>query len=124
MKFVIKHEIKGRMRIHVLQDKMTFEQADILQYYFSNLTYITSVKVYERNQDMAICYLGSRETLLKQLRQFAYAKADVPEAFLANSGRELNQIYWDKLVNKVVLRYGGKLFIPAPVMAAAIFPTT
>lgn len=117
MKFVIKHEIKGRMRIHVLQDKMTFEQADILQYYFSNLTYITSVKVYERNQDMAICYLGSRETLLKQLRQFAYAKADVPEAFLANSGRELNQIYWDKLVNTVVLRYGGKLFIPAPVMA-------
>ena len=27
MKFVIKHEIKGRMRIHVSQYRMSYEQA-------------------------------------------------------------------------------------------------
>ena len=28
MKFVIKHEIKGRIRAHAVQYRMTFEQAD------------------------------------------------------------------------------------------------
>ena len=33
MKFVIKHEIKGRLRVHMAQQRMTYEQADVLQYY-------------------------------------------------------------------------------------------
>ena len=28
MKFVVKHEIKGRIRVHVCQKRMTFEEAD------------------------------------------------------------------------------------------------
>ena len=31
MKFSIKHEIKGRIRVHMNQKRMTFRQADILQ---------------------------------------------------------------------------------------------
>ena len=31
MKFIIKHEIRGRMRVHLLQNRMTFEQADTLE---------------------------------------------------------------------------------------------
>ncbi len=30
MRFVIKHEIRGRIRVHVLQKRMTYEQADTL----------------------------------------------------------------------------------------------
>ena len=30
MKFIIKHEIRGRLRIHVVQRKMTCAEADIL----------------------------------------------------------------------------------------------
>ena len=33
MRFIIKHEMKGRMRIHLLQNRMTYEQADILLYF-------------------------------------------------------------------------------------------
>ena len=54
MKFVIKHEIKGRIRIHILQSRMTFEQADTLEYYLSNNKLVTSVKVRERLQDATI----------------------------------------------------------------------
>ena len=43
----------------------------------------------------------------------------MPDVFIQNSGRELNQEYWDKLVNKVVLRCGSKLFLPYPVRAVA-----
>ena len=33
MKFAIKHEIKGRIRVHLAQKRMTYRQADILQCY-------------------------------------------------------------------------------------------
>ena len=29
----LKHEIKGRLRVHILQSRMSFAQADTLQYY-------------------------------------------------------------------------------------------
>lgn len=117
MRFVIKHEIRGRIRIHILQNRMTYEQADTLQYYLSTQKFVTSVKVQERMQDATICYVGSREDIIHTLRKFQYENVEVPEVFLKNSGRELNQLYWDKLVNKVVLHIGNKLFLPYPLKA-------
>ena len=37
MKFTIKHELKNRMRVHLAAKKMTFEQADLFQYYLQLL---------------------------------------------------------------------------------------
>ena len=112
MKFVIKHEIKGRIRIHILQSRMTFEQADTLEYYLSNNKLVTSVKVRERLQDATISYIGSREDIIKLLTSFKYNNVEVPDVYLQNSGRELNREYWDKLVNKVFLYGANKIFLP------------
>ena len=115
MKFVIKHEIKGRIRIHILQSRMTFEQADTLEYYLSNNKLVTSVKVRERLQDATISYIGSREDIIKLLTSFKYNNVEIPEVYLQNSGRELNREYWDKLVNKVFLYGANKIFLPNPI---------
>ena len=115
MKFVIKHEIKGRIRIHILQSRMTFEQADTLEYYLSNNKLVTSAKVRERLQDATISYIGSREDIIKLLTSFKYNNVEVPEVYLQNSGRELNREYWDKLVNKVFLYGANKIFLPNPI---------
>ena len=115
MKFVIKHEIKGRIRIHILQSRMTFEQADTLEYYLSNNKLVTSVKVRERLQDSTISYIGSREDIIKLLTSFKYNNVEVPDVYLQNSGRELNREYWDKLVNKVFLYGANKIFLPNPI---------
>ena len=115
MKFVIKHEIKGRIRIHILQSRMTFEQADTLEYYLSNNKLVTSVKVRERLQDATISYIGSREDIIKLLTSFKYKNVEVPDVYLQNSGRELNREYWDKLVNKVFLYGANKIFLPNPI---------
>jgi heavy metal translocating P-type ATPase len=117
MKFKIKHEIKGRLRIHVIQKKMTFQQADMLQYYLTRQDDVTSVKVWERTKDITIEYAGERKAILTILKQFSYEKAEVPQAYLENSGRALNDEYWQKLVNKVLLRAGNRLFVPAPARA-------
>ena len=115
MKFIIKHEIKGRIRIHILQSRMTFEQADTLEYYLSNNKLVTSVKVRERLQDATISYIGSREDIIKLLTSFKYNNVEVPDVYLQNSGRELNREYWDKLVNKVFLYGANKIFLPNPI---------
>ena len=115
MKFVIKHEIKGRIRIHILQSRMTFEQADTLEYYLSNNKLVTSAKVRERLQDATISYIGSREDIIKLLTSFKYNNVEVPDVYLQNSGRELNREYWDKLVNKVFLYGANKIFLPNPI---------
>ena len=117
MRFVIKHEIRGRIRVHVLQKRMTYEQADTLYYYLNRKQNVTSVKVYERSQDVTVIYVGNREEIIRLLKQFSYETTEVPDAFLQNSGRQLNDMYWEKLVNKVVLRGANKLFLPYTLRA-------
>lgn len=68
MKFIIKHEILGRIRVHMVQPKMTFEEADILLYYLVNLENVTKAKVYERTQDAVIYYEKDRREIIKHCR--------------------------------------------------------
>lgn len=117
MRFRIMHEIKGRMRIHVSQKRMSYEEADTLQYYLESQDNILSAKVYERNQDVAICYQGSRDQVVALLQRFQYEKVQVPDTVLANSGREMNREYWDKLVGSIVRRMVSKCFLPYSVRA-------
>lgn len=117
MKFIIKHEILGRIRVHMVQPKMTFEEADILLYYLVNLENVTKAKVYERTQDAVIYYEKDRREIIKALQKFGYDRVTVPEGLTEHSGRQMNAEYQEKLLMKVVMRFGGKLLIPAPVRA-------
>ena len=115
MKFAIKHEIKGRIRIHLAQKRMTYRQADILQCYLEDQANISKATVYVKTQDVAVVYIGSREELIRLLSRFSYETAQVSEAALENSGRELNETYKEKLINSVVMRALNKMFLPYPV---------
>ena len=115
MKFKIEHEIRGRVRLHICQKRMTCRQADQLEYFLTNLEGVTAAKVVERNQDAVISFSGNREEILKAVQGFSYEKAEAPESYLQNSGREMNGEYWEKMVNHVVLHYGKKIFLPLPI---------
>lgn len=117
MKFVIKHEIRGRIRVHLIGKAMSFAQADTLQYQFEQMKDVTAVKVQERTMDVTICYIGSRKHIITALGQFSYDKVEVPEMYLKNSGREMNRFYWDKLVDQTVVHFVNKIFLPAPLRA-------
>ena len=115
MRFKIEHEIRGRVRLHICQKRMTCRQADQLEYFLTKLNGVISVKVVERNQDVVICYSDNREEMLRAIQRFSYEKAEAPESYLQNLGREMNGEYWEKMVNHVVLHYGKKIFLPLPV---------
>ena len=118
MKFIIKHESKGRIRVHMDQKHMTCRQADTLACVLANTAGITSAKVYDRTADVAITYIGSRKAVLDALKGFHYEKAEVPEYAIENTSRELNNTYQEKLIGKFIWHYGKRLFLPLPVRTA------
>ncbi len=115
MKFAIKHEIKGRLRVHMAQQRMTYEQADVLQYYLQQSDLVVDAKVYEQTADVVISYNGDRAAIIHLLCTFKYQLVEVPEGYLESTGRELNAEYKEKLICKVVWHYGKKLILPAPI---------
>ena len=120
MKFTIKHEIPGRIRIHMEQKQMSYKEADTLLYYLDTLEYVTQAKVYRRTADACVCFSGKRELLIQALRKFRYTSVKVPDEVLTNSGRQLNDIYQEKLIGKVLFHYAGKIFLPYPVRKAVV----
>lgn len=118
MKFTIKHESRGRMRVHMEQYRMTYEQADTLLYVIHNHRNVTFVKVYDRTADAVIEYVGDREQIIELLRHFHYESANVLQTVIKTSGRELNNSYQEKLIGSVVWHYSKKLLLPLPIRIA------
>ena len=115
MKFMIKHEAKGRMRIHAVQNRMSYAQADTLLYFLHSQKEVTFAKVYDRTCDAVISYVGDRQTIIELLRGFHYEDVEVPEGLIENSGRELNNTYQEKLIGKIVFHYARRWILPSPL---------
>lgn len=118
MRFVIKNEIRGRVRIHLKQKRMTYEEADLLQYYLENVEGVSSVKIYERTCDAVISYKESRDKILQKLKEFHYEDVSVPTGYLENSGRAMNAEFKEELISKVFYHYLRRALLPAPLAAA------
>ena len=88
MRFQILHEIKGRMRLHIIQKRMT---------------------------DVVICYAGDRRVPISILQKANYDSIEVPQSALELSGRGMNREYQDKIVGKVLLRFANKVLLPYPI---------
>ena len=115
MKFIIKHETKGRMRIQAVQNRMSYAQADTLLYFLHSRKEVTFAKVYDRTCDAVISYVGDRQTIIELLRGFHYEDVEVPEGLIENSGRELNNTYQEKLIGKIVFHYARRWILPYPI---------
>ena len=120
MKFQIKNESKRRIRMHMSVCRMSYVQADTLQYFLTELSYVNQVKVNDQTCDVTVYYSGEkadRQDMLRKLQTFHYEDVEVPEHFIQNSGRALNAEYQDKLVWNVAFHYARKWFLPAPLNA-------
>ena len=60
MKFKIVHESRGRIRVQVIQNRMTLEQADLLEAYLQNQPGVLNATVHERTCCAVIRYIGDR----------------------------------------------------------------
>lgn len=103
------------MRIHAVQNRMSYAQADTLLYFLHSQKEVTFAKVYDRTCDAVISYVGDRQTIIELLRGFHYEDVEVPEGLIENSGRELNNTYQEKLIGKIVFHYARRWILPYPI---------
>ncbi len=120
MKFQIRDEIRGRIRIHLPMKRMSCRQADIFQYALEGSEPVKSVKVYDRTADAVVTYNTEadgkrRDEVLRLISKFRFEDAEVPEDVLEHSGRKMNVEYREQLIRRVMLHYGRRLFLPMPV---------
>ena len=112
MKFKIEHEIKGRLRIHLALNRLTYKEADSFEYYLNRFTGIKKVKVYERTADAVIFYDCDRMQIINYIRKFSFDTVQVPEKVFECSSRELEAKYSEKIITGIVLHYGKRLILP------------
>ena len=117
MKFYIKHESRGRIRIHLAQKRMSSVQAETLLYYLQNQNQVSFAKVYDRTGDAVICYEGERAAVIRMIQLFHYEEVELPTGLLESSGRALNNEYQEKLISKVIYHFGRKWLLLAPIRA-------
>ncbi len=121
MNYTIRHEIKGRLRVHLKMDRMTFRQADTLEYYLKGFEEISEVKVYERTADAVVRYDCDRQRIIDILRDFSFENVNVPEIYFEMSGRELAAEYFDRIVTSIVLHYGKRIVLPFSIRRVWVF---
>ena len=115
MKITIKHELPGRLRVHLPMRRMSCVQADSIAYFLQSKQGIIAAKVYERTADVVIRFDCGREKVLAVLRNLKFDKIEVPDVYLDNSSRQTEAAYFDKIVSQVVINFGRRLLLPKPI---------
>lgn len=115
MKFLIKHETGKRLRVHLPMKRMTYREADTLDYYLNGFSEISEVKVYERTADTVITYNCDRKQIIEIIRSFSFDSVDVPENYFESSGRELSAQYTDKIASDIMLHYVKRAVLPVSI---------
>ena len=118
MKFKIVHESRGRIRVQVIQNRMTLEQADLLEAYLCTWPAAQQVTVHERTCCAIVRYEGDRQELLTFLSRFSYTSTEIAKLAPTHTGRALNREYQEKLVMKIVSKALRSALLPAPLATA------
>ena len=118
MKCKILHESRGRIRVHLMCNRMTLHDADILEYYMRNIDGVTSVKVYDRTQDAIIIYKTERKNIIRALAKFSFKSKEAIELVPEHTSRQLHRDFEDRLIFTTVSHIATKLFLPVPIRTA------
>lgn len=115
MKATILHESRGRMRLRLDAKRLSIADADRLEIWLSGHPDIVDVKIFERTAGVVIRYSGARQTVLDEIANFHWQEARETITLPAQSSREINRRFKEKLVGKLLSRVGCRLFLPAPL---------
>ena len=118
MKCTILHESRGRMRVHVCNQRMTLHRADVLEAYLNHQDSVQKATVYERTGDVVLTYTGSRKAAVALLAAYRFDNAELDVLVTSQDSRKINQEYQGKMFDLVAGHFARKLFLPAPIQAA------
>ena len=98
MKATILHESNGRIRFRPSIKKMTLQDEDILEAWFTQQPWCEDVKVHERTGTVTLYYQGPRQNILTAISGFSLR--NLPIEIPQHSTRALNRDFKEKLVTR------------------------
>ncbi|WP_423363910.1 heavy metal translocating P-type ATPase [Mycoplasma sp. P36-A1] len=113
MKYVIKHDVKNRMRVQVLNQQLSINDADALVFHLEQNNQIESIKVNEQTGSIVLKYQSDKTYIKNLLACLDISSLKLPAEIIDSSSRELNTQYKEKLITKVALRGFMKYIFPS-----------
>lgn len=118
MKCKIVYESRGRLRVQLLQKRMTLRQADLLEGWLQAQAGVQQATVHERTCCAIVRYTGERARILAHFRVFCWERAEAEIEIPQQSSREINRAYEERLVSMAVFRLVRSVFFSAPLRMA------
>lgn len=115
MQYLILHESRQRMRLHVPRLNLTLREADILEAYLNSLSFVKSARVHERTGDAIVFFVNKgagRPALLKALDRFSFVDESIAALAPEHSVRAMNRRYQEKMTALILGRVFRSLFFP------------
>ena len=119
MKYTILHLSPKRVRVRILQVRMTPSQAEQLEEYLFSLDNVEKVRADERTGNVVVFFNDGHEPVLKALSEFRYDREK--EKNEVSRGRRLSRDFEQDLLAHVTRRVMKWLFVPEflkPAVAA------
>lgn len=115
MQYLILHESRQRLRLHVPRLNLTLREADILEAYLNSLSFVKSARVHERTGDAIVFFVNKgagRPALLKALDRFSFVDESIAALAPEHSVRVMNRRYQEKMTALILGRVFRSLFFP------------
>ncbi len=104
----------------MIQYRMTYDQADKLEYFLKDLDGVKKAEVNDRTMDAVIFFTKGRDNIVKALSEFDYETTEV--AVPDHTGRALSREYEDKMFFLIARRCITRFVLPAPLsMVCTVF---
>lgn len=109
MNYIVLHQSKYRLRLHLPHVRMDDRQADLVEYYLKSQPFIKSVSVNEQTCNATLCFskaFTQWEQLEEIFSNFDYMDESIQALVPEHTLRAMNRNYQNRLMNLVV----GKAF--------------
>lgn len=121
MNYVVLHQSKYRLRLHLPHVRMSDEQADLMEYYLQSQSWILSASVNEQTCNATIRFTKEFDRwkeLDEIFARFSYKDEAIQALVPEHTSRQMNRMYQNKLLFLVLGKAFRKIFLPIPLQTA------
>ncbi len=121
MNYVVLHQSKYRLRLHLPHVRMSDEQADLMEYYLQSQNWIISASVNEQTCNATLRFANEFDRwqeLDEIFERFSYKDESIQALVPEHTSRQMNRMYQNKLLFLVLGKAFRKVFFPIPLQTA------
>lgn len=121
MDYTVTHTSAKRVHLQLGKRRLTQQEADTLYYALTERDDVESVQVFPRTAQLICRYRNDDKSLLAFLKDLSLEDTALQEKVPEVSVRATNEKYKEKIIDKFIIRFVKRAFLPAPIRTAFAF---